>query len=222
MNTRNIFASAALAAASFAAPALARADSQGGNSENAENVSGSLATVPVAPTGLAFQLGGGVTAFSRQDARDRFGTGGYWDLRAILGTESFIGAELAYIGSARAANGAGLASDASLLGDGAEAAVRANLPLHAGALRVEPFLFGGAGWTYYNLVHGNANTVGIKQNANAFVIPFGAGVSLAYQHFTVDARFTYRSVFDDDLVKTGSDRMDLQNWAAGLTVGYQL
>jgi hypothetical protein len=218
MRTKEMIAGAALAVASAATPALA----EGNAGATEQQVSGSLASVPVAPSGLAFQLGGGVTAFSKQDARDRFGTGGYWDLRAVLGTESFIGAELAYMGSARKVNATGLTADASLLGDGAEAAARLNLPLHAGGLRVEPFVFGGVGWTYYNLVNGDPGSSGIKDNANAFVVPFGGGLSLAYQHFTLDARFTYRSVFDDDLVKTGNDRLDLQNWAAGLTVGYEL
>jgi hypothetical protein len=48
---------------------------------------------------------------------------------------------------------------------------------------------------------------------------------LTYNHLLVDARFTYRAVFDDKLVPmTGGDRdhADLQNWSAGLTVGYQL
>ena len=58
---------------------------------------------------------------------------------------------------------------------------------------------------------------------NAFVIPFGAGVSASYDHFLIDARFTYRGVFDDKLVAAGNnDSLDLQNWSAGLTVGYQL
>jgi hypothetical protein len=44
-----------------------------------------------------------------------------------------------------------------------------------------------------------------------------------YDHFIVDARFTYRAVFDDKLARTtGDDSLDLQNWAAGLTLGYEL
>jgi hypothetical protein len=187
------------------------------------NVSRRLSEVPVTPTGFGLQLGGGVTGFSRQEARDRFGTGGYWDLRAVLGTDSILGAELAYVGSARDATASGLTGNAALLGNGAEAVARVNLPLSAGTLRVEPFLFGGAGWTYYSIVNSDANTSNIKDNANAFVIPFGAGLSAAYDHFLFDARFTYRAVFDDKLVAMGNDdSLDLQNWAVGLTLGYEL
>ena len=183
----------------------------------------SLADVPLAPSGFAVQVGGGATAFTRQGARDEFGTGGYWDARAVLGSRSFLGAEVAYVGSARDIKAAGVSSDAALVGNGAEAVARANLPLSVGALRVEPFLFGGVGWTYYQVVKSDFNTSGIKDHANAFVVPFGTGVSAAYSHFIVDARFTYRAVVDDKLVPTNADdHLDLQNWSAGLTVGYEL
>jgi hypothetical protein len=209
-----------------AAPALAANDNGGsasGSEPNVQNVSRSLSTVPVAPTGLGLQLGGGVTGFTRQGARDVFGTGGYWDVRAVLGTDSFIGAELAYVGSAREINAAGVTGNAALIGNGAEAVARINLPLSAGALRVEPFLFGGVGWTYYNIANSDSNTSAIKDGVNALTIPFGAGASLAYAHFIVDARFTYRAVFDDNLVRpNGGDNQDLQNWSGGLTLGYEL
>jgi hypothetical protein len=207
------FAGSALAVL-LAGPALAQSNN---------NVARSQDDVPVSPTGLSLQLGGGVTGFARQDARDRFGTGGYWDLRAVFGTESFLGAELAYVGSAREATASGLTADAGLLGNGAEAVFRVNLPLGTGSFRFEPFLFGGVGWTYYSLVNSDSNTSTIKDGANAFVVPFGAGLSAAYDHFLIDARFTYRPVFDDELVAMGSDdSLDLQHWSVGLTLGYEL
>jgi hypothetical protein len=217
MKTRTLTGTLVLAAL-VAAPALAQTNGNG-----TPTVEGSLSTVPVAPTGLGLQLGGGVTGFSRQGARDRFGTGGYWDVRATLGTDSFIGAELAYVGSARDINATGVTGNAALLGNGAEAVARGNLPLRAGALKVTPFVFGGVGWTYYNIVNSDSNTSSIKDHANALTIPFGAGVGLSYAHLLVDARFTYRAVFDDKLVPTtGSDSQDLQNWSGGLTIGYEL
>jgi hypothetical protein len=210
MKMSTILASTALSMA-LAAPAMAQ-----------NNVSRSLAETPISPQGMGLQLGGGVTGFSRSDARDRFNTGGYWDVRAILGTRSIIGAELAYVGSSRGVNAEGLPGNAALLGNGAEAVARANLPLQTGNLRLTPYLFGGVGWTYYNLINNDNNTSDVKDHANAFVIPFGAGVSAVYDHFIVDARFTYRGVFDDKLVRSGNDSLDLQNWAAGLTLGYEL
>jgi hypothetical protein len=215
-------------AALLAGPAFAQANIPAGDPNEPSVISdthraSSLADVPLVPSGFAVQAGGGATAFSRHGARNEFGTGGYWDARAVLGSRSFLGAELAYVGSARDIKAAGVSDDAALVGNGAEAVARANLPLSVGALRVEPFLFGGVGWTYYQVVKSDINTSGIKDHANAFVVPFGTGVSAAYSHFIVDARFTYRAVVDDKLVPTnGSDHLDLQNWSAGLTVGYEL
>jgi hypothetical protein len=213
MKTRSIFTTTAVVTM-LAGPALAQT--------NEASISRAQTPTPVVPTGYALQAGGGVTGFTRQESRDRFGTGGYWDVRAVLGTRSILAAELAYVGSAREAGATGLDDNAALVGNGAEAVARANLPLHVGNLHLAPFVFGGAGWTYYQVVNSDRNTSTVKDNANAFVIPFGAGLSAGYDHFIVDARFTYRAVFDDDLVAMGSDdHADLQNWAAGVTVGYQ-
>ncbi|HVR63168.1 MAG TPA: hypothetical protein VMU50_14795 [Polyangia bacterium] len=180
--------------------------------------------MPVMPTGFGLQLGGGVTGFSRQGARDTFGVGGYWDARAIWGTRSFLGAEVAYVGSARDIKSSGVASNAALLGNGAEAVARGNLPMHLRSTMITPYLFGGVGWTRYQIVNNDGpNMSGIKDNANALTVPFGTGVSLSYNHILADARFTYRAVVDDKLVPTtgGDDHLDLQNWSAGATVGYE-
>jgi len=219
-----MIASALSFTALLAAPALAHAaDASESPSISRAASAGPLSSAPVVPSGLALQVGGGVTGFTREAARDTFKTGGYWDARAILGTRSFLGAEVAYVGSAREITAAGISSNTNLLGNGAEATVRGNLPLQVGNLRVEPFVFGGAGWTHYQLVNNDFNRSNIKDNADALVIPFGTGVGLSYQHFSVDARFTYRAVFNDDMVPTnGDDHLDLQNWGAGLTVGYEL
>jgi len=226
MRTSTIKTSLILAGLFAAAPALAQeATNDATTATPVVSHAHSLASVPVVPTGLAFQVGGGVTGFSRQATRDTFGTGGYWDARAIIGNRSFVGAELAYVGSARDATAGGLMGNAALLGDGAELAVRANLPIERERLLIEPFVFGGVGWTYYQVVNQDANTSSIKDHANALSIPFGTGISAGYNHFTVDARFTYRPVFDDKLVRLTSgdrDHEDLQNWSAGLTLGYEL
>ena len=225
MKSSKLITSLVLSGVFAATPALAQVANEGEGSNPTPTVSRSLASMPVVPTGIAFQLGGGVTGFSRQLTRDTFGTGGYWDARAIIGSRSFLGAELAYVGSARDATAGGLPGSAALLGDGAEAAVRVNLPIEHQRLLIEPFVFGGVGWTYYQVVNADSNTSNVKDHANALSIPFGAGVSAGYNHFTLDARFTYRPVFDDKLVPlaTGDrDHADLQNWSAGLTVGYEL
>ena len=225
MKTQTILAIAAVTVLSGRV-ALAQ---QSAGTESEHSISATAAPRPfsgvsVVPTGFALQLGGGVTGFSRQGARDTFGVGGYWDVRAILGTRSFLGAELAYVGSARDIKASGVAGNAALLGNGAEALARGNLPIHAGLTLITPYLFGGVGWAYYQIANNDSpNASGIKDHANALTVPFGTGVSASYNHFLADARFTYRVVVDDKLVPTSGsdDHLDLQNWSAGATVGYE-
>jgi len=191
---------AVIAAISMALCASARAES----------------ALPIAPTGVAVQLGGGLTGFARQEARDLFRTGGYWDLRAVWGSDSLLGAECSYRASTN--NGrAGLMGEAQLLGDGVEAAARINMPFQLERLRLTPFAFVGAGWTYYQVVEGR----GLKDsNTSLLVLPFGAGVSGVIEHVIVDARVTYRGAHAGQLVAAGTE-VQLQSWSAGLTVGYE-
>jgi hypothetical protein len=216
LSKKTISMTALALALALGVPAFASADTSVSSGRT-------LAETPVLPEGLSLQLGGGVTAFSREEARDVLGTGAYWDLRAAYGTRSFLGAELAYTGSAREIDAG--SGDAALIGNGAEATVRGNLPLALGDFRLTPFAFGGVGWTYFQKYEDSGVTVsGMKDDAHALTIPFGAGVGLNYGRLALDARFTYRPVFDDDLVTAqgGKDTVDLQNWAVGLTVGYEL
>ena len=183
---------------------------------------GPLSEVPVVPAGFALQAGGGVTSFTRQAARDNFKTGGYWDVRATVGNRSFIGAELAYVGSAREIQTPGASSSPALVGNGGEAVVRANLPLQLSTVQLTPFAFGGVGWTHYQVASGDVGTQ-VKRNSNSGVVPFGAGADLVYGHFMVDARFTYRTLFKNTEVQTdNNDHLDMQSWSAGLTAGYEL
>jgi hypothetical protein len=178
---------------------------------------------PLFSPDVSVQLGGGVTAFASQDARAVFHTGGYWDLRGVLGSGGYLGGELGYVGSARNVSGTGLTGDAQLLGDSAEAVLRANLPLSLGVLRLEPFLFGGAGFAHYQVVNQQHDLSGVRQHDNAFALPFGAGLGLARDHVTFDARFTYREVFAQRLLTTESGRQaDLRNWSIGAMVGYEI
>ncbi len=132
---------------------------------------------------------------------------------------------MAYVGSAREIKAGGVSNNAALVGNGAEAVARGNLPLSVGSTLVTPYLFGGVGWTYYQVANNNGpNMSGIKDHANALTVPFGTGVSVSYDHFVADARFTYRVTADDKLVPMSGgsdDHLDLQNWSAGATVGYE-
>lgn len=72
------------------------------------------------------------------------------------------------------------------------------------------------------MASGNAGP-DIKDHTNVGVVPFGAGATAMDVHFVVDLRFTYRTMFNNHLVSTGNgDHLDMQNWSAGLTIGYGL
>jgi hypothetical protein len=223
MNLKTKLTGAAIAVLS-AHVGLARADDRSSNRGDPSVAGGSAEETSVAPQGVAVQVGGGVTGFSRSASRDVLSTGGYWDVRTIVGTRSYLGAELAYVGSAREVNAPSIAGQPTMLGNGGEALARVGIPVELDGVRLTPFAFGGIGYSRLQLVDQRASASGVKEAANALTVPFGAGVGLAYRHFIMDARFTYRGVFDDDFVAlAGSDveYADLQNWSTGLTVGYE-
>jgi hypothetical protein len=175
----------------------------------------------VAPAGVAFQLGGGVTGFAREEGRDMFRTGGYWDLRALWGSNSVLAGELSYRASTNNAR-PGLMGGAQLLGDGVEAAARINMPLPLDRLRLVPFAFAGAGWTYYQVVDAPSSWPEDDRYGSTLALPFGAGLTGVIEHVVIDARITYRGSHFSQLFTAGGSRVALQSWSAGLTVGYEI
>jgi hypothetical protein len=175
--------------------------------------------------GTALQLGGGVTNFSSQRTRDLTNVGGYWDVRAVMGTRAPLALEVAYVGNAQDIKAPGLDPNAALLGNGAEADLRLQAPLVTPAgLLVEPFVFGGGGWQHYSVVNDSTNTSVVHESNDVATVPFGAGIAMGWRGLMLDARFTYRETFNDNLfpVASESGRSDLQNWAAGLMIGYEM
>jgi hypothetical protein len=175
----------------------------------------------IVPSGLTVQLGGGVSRFAGKEAKDLFHPGGYWDLRAVWGSSSLLGAELSYRASTN--NGkAGPMGGAQLFGDGAEAAARINLPLHLDRLRLTPFACAGVGWTYYQLQDAPSSSPQDQRHASALVLPVGAGIGGVIEHVTVDLRLTYRATHASQRFTAGGTEIPLQSWSAGLTVGYEI
>lgn len=164
------------------------------------------------PLGEYVLAGGGVTDFVDGDTRDRFDVGGTWDLRLGIGNRFYVGGELAYVGTTR--SGGGL----DLMGNGGEAVLRVQYPYAAGRWLVEPFAFGGIGWSHLSL---DGAPAGVKDTDEIGVVPFGAGVGLGYGRLLLDARFTYRAAFDEDLAGTATARpADLDQWGVTASVGY--
>jgi hypothetical protein len=167
------------------------------------------------PYGEYVLLGGGVTEFSKSATSDRFDTGGAWDVRLGIGNRYYVGVEAAYVGAALNANGSG--SDLRM--NGAEGVIRVQYPYTTGRWLVEPFAFGGLGWSHVTL---SKAAPGLKDNDDVGVVPFGAGVTFAYDHFLADVRFTYRTSFSEDLVLAANQSAaNLERWSAGASVGFE-
>jgi hypothetical protein len=170
---------------------------------------------PPSGYGAGVELGGGVMNFTGSTARAMTDTGGSWDLRLVWGTRSILGFEAAYIGSAQNLNATGLDPDAVLLGNGAEANLRLNAPFVYHESLVEPFAIGGIGWTRFDVVNDNFNESTVREKDHVMTVPVGAGLAASYRGLMFDARFTYRFVYNEELL--GSAKMD--NWIASANIG---
>jgi hypothetical protein len=168
------------------------------------------------PLGEYVLVGGGVNEFAESAVNDNFDMGGTWNLRLGIGSRSFVGAEVAYVGSIRSAK----ASDNDLTTHGAEGILRLQYPYVMGSWLVEPFAFGGIGWTRFSIDNAPA---GAKDSDDIGIIPFGGGIMLGYGQLLLDARFSYNATFsDEDLVLSSTGQAgDLQNWAVIGSLGYE-
>lgn len=171
--------------------------------------------------GESLQAGGGVTNFLASATDNATDIGGYWDLRATFGTRSYIGGEAAYVGAAQGVRALGLDTGAYLAQNGIEGVLRLNMPIEKGAFLLEPFVLGGAGWAHYGIQSANFNNSSMKDTADILTLPVGAGFAFGYDHLILDGRFTYRPAFNDDLMTAGNSSAGLQNWSAGMTIGYE-
>lgn len=155
--------------------------------------------------------GGGVTNFTHPGARDRVDPGGTWDVRLGIGQRFFAGGEFAYVGSAH--SGGGLRS--TVQSNGFEAVLRLQYPWERGRWFVEPFAFGGIGWIHFN--RDGARDMALEDT----VLPIGAGVTVGWDRFLVDARFTFRRAFDSEILRApDGSKASLDTWALTAGVGY--
>lgn len=194
-------------------PVWAQATYQEGYAEPAPGVRRSAG--PPSGHGNTVLLGGGVMTFSGATARSVAEAGGTWDLRLGWGTRSMLGFEAAYVGSANGLTAAGLDESAMLLGTGAEGVLRLNLPLVYRDSLLEPFGFGGLGWTRFDVINNDVNVSAVREKDHTMTVPVGAGLAASMRGLMVDARFTYRFLYNEDLIG-GSD---LDNWMISANLG---
>lgn len=170
---------------------------------------------------VSLSLGGGISNFTDETLQDRTGMSGAYEARLGFGMSSILGVEAAYVGTAGSIDTLGLDDEALLISNGVEGLARVNL----GTFAVQPYIVGGASWVRYNVVNDSFNTSDVRDSDSVLAVPFGGGISsyIGDSGLMVDARFTFRKTFDDDLVRptpSNSDGSSLDNWMATLRLGY--
>jgi hypothetical protein len=174
---------------------------------------------PVSAVGIEATLGGGAIGFIDETSRGVAGTGGSWDARLMFGSRLPIAVEGAYVGSAQGIDALGLSTNSVLLGNGVEGTLRVNMTRS----RIQPYLFGGVGYTHYQLNNTATNTSSVLGSDDIGTIPMGVGITGRLgRSFILDARGTYRATFSDDLLRAmAADNNSLQSWNASARVGFE-
>ncbi len=162
-------------------------------------------------------VGGGVTTYLDREVRGDAGPSGTLDVRLGLGSRRVVGGELAFVESTGSAGAFG-----KYLGfEGAEAVMRLQYPRQRGRWLAEPFAFGGAGWSHFEIV--KATRLALRDTNDLLVLPLGAGFTLGNGPLLFDARFNYRQTFGERLVpKSDGSRAPLESWAVTASLGWEL
>lgn len=163
------------------------------------------------------QVGGGVNDFTT-GLDDVTEPGAGWDVRAIFAPKNPLGMEAAYFGSLNDLRGS---EDASLMTNGGEALIRANLGGEGGD--VQPYIAGGLGLASQSIVSQDDATDDINSerygDSTDIVVPAAAGIDIYLADtVTLGARLGYKFYFDDE-VKADEDAANAQAWTATARLG---
>src|SRR4051812_38382065 len=177
---------------------------------------------PPSRIGIQATVGAGAIGFIDETARNATQTGAAWDARLLFGSRSPIAIEGAYVGSVQNIEALGLGTSSLLLGNGVEGTLRVNLS----RARVQPYLFGGVGWTRYQLTNAQSNTSSLLGSDDVGTVPLGGGLSARLgPGFILDVRGTYRATFGGDMFQGLALNTDtsnaMQTWSASGRVGFE-
>jgi hypothetical protein len=174
---------------------------------------------PPSKLGIEATVGGGAVGFIDSAVRNTVNTGGTWDARLTFGSRLPIAIEGAYVGSEQSIEALGLSTNTRLLGNGVEGDLRLNFT----NFMVQPYIFGGAGWTHYQITNSTTNTSSVLSSDDVGTVPLGAGISIRpTKAFLIDVRGTYRAVFNDTMFdRVTNSNNSMQNWGAIGRVGFE-
>jgi Outer membrane protein beta-barrel domain len=157
--------------------------------------------VSFAPDQMALTAGGGIADFVGSTMRGNTRLGGDWDARLTFGTRSPVAFEAGYTGLYNTLSSGSTVSP-SLMQHSVDGVMRLNLL----PWRVQPYIFAGVGYNHAavrNRDQDPAMAAQFRGSDDQLMVPAGGGVAAYFgagEHITADARFTYRSIFYDDLL----------------------
>jgi hypothetical protein len=169
--------------------------------------------------GSAIMLGGGFEDFTQSVPKSTSTGGGSWNLRLAAGTRKFVGLEAAYVGSARNVQVLGGPTNTTLVSNGAEGALRINVPIVAGLTLLEPFGFAGIGWQHYNMSRAAVGTADIATTDDVMTVPYGAGFMVSRGLLMLDARATWHETYYNDIYRASGSK--LNTWGVGGNIGVE-
>ncbi|MGE0867935.1 MAG: outer membrane protein [Kofleriaceae bacterium] len=172
-------------------------------------------------------IGIGFMELTGGTADDAVDVGLAYEVRGGYRMSDLLVLEGAYIGSSQSISALGLDNDATLRSNGVEAIARLDLDrwVHTdvGGLRIAPFGIAGLSFQRFSLANEGLNTSAVADGDNVYGIPLGAGVGATLGRFDADARFTWRTTYDEDLFRepgTGSNLdASLSHWSLTVRAG---
>ena len=167
--------------------------------------------------GVSFTAGGGVHSFVDENIKALAPLGASYSARLLVGTRSPLALEVAYIGSAQTLMAQDIPLEAFLLSNGVESNIRLNLGLKV----VQPYLYAGIAWKQYDLTAVEADTKYIRNTAELYEYPVGGGLALRNEGVVLDFRYAYRFSGEQDLFRNVTDAVELNNWSATVSIGFE-
>ena len=171
------------------------------------------------PVGIALSAGGGTSGFINDNLRGDTRIGGEWNVRLTFGTRSPLAFEASYIGSDQSINALGVNSNAMLLGNGVQGALRVNTTID---FPLQPFFYGGVAWRRYQITNTALNASDLVNRDDVAEFPLGAGLAARYGGLIIDVRGEYRLTTGEDLLPLSpTQNASMNRWAANGSIGYE-